>query len=683
MAKSSKFLRLDSDVLLEFIYHDQSNTALSSIETDNNGSHVKFLNTVANDNSKTRYLIHELGDDVSNFTVTTTALFVTVNAFSRRELQLQNGKTYKFDLSSLADPASFAVSGGGSFINTGNGWATFTPNTNGNYTYSYVDSINNITYQGGSIIVSDKSNPSFSMPLQETGNTIKTGVGEIGRYYAVANSEDGTNYALLDNPLTYLDSNAWTGTTSANLVNATIANNLINYDTIKLHLRTGFSFASRGYEGFLFQVRAKRLSEVYNYFTSLAYLNYSNFEIQNPTPFVLGDTAYSKYIEVKVPSIIDMNEPTLNEDFHNTFFGYGQNAINPSANYEIVFKLIDSVYELNGVKFANSSEILNVTLAQEDEYQDISGVIEEAADGDYFNIYGLKDGSIDNFAKYINRRHQTSGDDITVFHDIEVLEQYGLTFTQTSNVTYSQVDNFDKPILYRPIIKNAAFSNAFLINYTLRIYNETDNTQIVKQASLIYNKPSKYAKRMIRLNADVETTRVYNKIASTSNNNVNGYINSIRPTIGETKYVPVAVNTLNVVTANTNVQLDGANVTSLAEMLYFGMGEGVLTLSKVSDNFIKFRIAQKEGDNLKEISLVNAEKVELVIKSGVVEQRLIADATFPNVDMGKGEVLFKIDKSIANKFDQVDTNLTLDTFYINLNNGTTSSMLYYGKVNIV
>ena len=43
--KSSKFLRLDKDVLLEFIYHDQSNPAVSTIEIDNNGSHIKFLNT--------------------------------------------------------------------------------------------------------------------------------------------------------------------------------------------------------------------------------------------------------------------------------------------------------------------------------------------------------------------------------------------------------------------------------------------------------------------------------------------------------------------------------------------------------------------------------------------------------------------------------------------------------------
>ncbi len=682
MAKSSKFLRLDKDVLLEFIYHDQSNPSMSTIEIDNNGSHIKFLNTDVSDNSKTRYLIHELGGDVVNFTVTTVSSYVSVNNFARRELQLQNGKTYIFDVSALADPTSFSISAGGSVTYNLNGTITYVPNTNGNYNYSYVDTINNLTYSGGSIVVSDKANPLFSTPEQETGNTIKTGVGEVGRYYAIQHNSDGTNFALLDNPLTYLSDPNWNGT--VNLVNESLNSNLVNYDTVRLHLRTGFSFASRGYEGFLFQVKAKRYSGIYNYFTSLAYLNYSNFEIQNPKPFVISGVAYSKFIEIKVPSLVDMYDNTLNLDFQDAFFGNSQDAIDPTSNYEIVFKLIDKITEINNVKYIDCSENLNVTVSQEDEYQDISAVIEEAIDGDYFKIYGLKDGSIDNFAKYINLRQQTGGDDIVVFHDIEVLEQIGTTFTQTSAVSYAQVDNFDNPIVYRPVIQSANVSNSFLINYNLRIYNETDNTQILKQASLVYNKPSKYAKRMIQLNVNGELTHVYNKIASTAaTSNINNFINSIRPSIGETKYVPVAVDTLNVVSANTNVQLDGTNVTALNNLTYFGLGQGVITLSKVSDNFIKLRIAQKEGDTLKEISLVNAEKIEMIIKSGAVEQSIFSDPTFPNVDMGKGEVLFKIEKSVANKFDQPETNIASDTFYINIVNGSTNSMLYYGKVNIV
>ena len=219
MAKSSKFLRLDKDVLLEFIYHDQSNTALSTIEIDNNGSHIKFLNTVDGDNTATRYLIHELGGDVVNFTVDTAGIYIAVNNFSRRELQLQNGKTYEFDLSNLATPSNFSINAGGSFTIIGTK-AIYVPNTNGNYAYSY--SAGTTTYLGGSIIVSDKANPLFATPDQETGNTIKTGTGEIGRYYAVEYNTDGTKFALLDNTLGYLADPNWDGSTSiSNEIKAT------------------------------------------------------------------------------------------------------------------------------------------------------------------------------------------------------------------------------------------------------------------------------------------------------------------------------------------------------------------------------------------------------------------------------------------------------------------------------
>ena len=108
MAESSKYARLDEDILMEFMYHDQSNTAKYTIENDDNGSQLRFLNL---DNVATgpRQLIHELGADVVNFAVTTNGTFTYINAFSGRHLVLKNGKTYKFNLSdaTVDNPSSF------------------------------------------------------------------------------------------------------------------------------------------------------------------------------------------------------------------------------------------------------------------------------------------------------------------------------------------------------------------------------------------------------------------------------------------------------------------------------------------------------------------------------------------------------------------------------------------------
>ena len=98
MAQSSKYYRIDQDILLEFIYHDQSNPTAYQIEVDDNGSEVMFLDTILNDPFAKRHLIHELGADVVNFDVTQAGGYLAVENFSGRALLLQNGKSYKFNL---------------------------------------------------------------------------------------------------------------------------------------------------------------------------------------------------------------------------------------------------------------------------------------------------------------------------------------------------------------------------------------------------------------------------------------------------------------------------------------------------------------------------------------------------------------------------------------------------------
>ena len=687
MAKSSKFARLDEDVLLEFIYHDQNVTSVDDvkIENDENGSQLKYLDTIDGNIDATRFLIHELGADVVNFTVDVANGYVYINNFASRQLLVKNGKTYKFDLSNanIDNPSGFTIPGVTTSLN--GTVLTFTPNTNGSYRYEYVDS-NGTTFIGGEIVVGNRANSLYATPEQETGNSIKTAPGEVGRFYAVPTAQEN-EWALLENDLAYLDSANWNGTNSSGLsvVDVTDVQH-VYYDTVRLHLRTGYSFNGRGYEGFLFQVKVPRTNGSFGYFTSVVYLNSSNFEIQNPQPFTLGDSSYSKYVEIKVPSLVHMDDAAKNEEFNETFFGTGSGVINSSVNYQIKFNLIQEVKTVGTDQLIETVEETSLTLPQEDELVDLAVTIEEAEDGDYFEIYGTKDGSKAGFENYINARLQTSGDDIVVFYDIEVSEQLGLNYISTYQNSFVQTSQFDQSILFRPVILNSSTSSNFLLRVAMRVYNETDNTQIVKFASLIHPRPKKYGKNMskINLSSNFAPTVVYNKLPNTSvNRELNQFINSIRPSIGETKYVPVALDTYGILAGSTTVSLDGTEINATEEIQYLPEGEAVMTLSKVSDNFIKFSIAQPKGDALQSISLVNADDIVLIIKSGNVEQQISHNPTFPDVDLGKGEVFFKIPKATAIRFDQEDTNLAQDKFYINLKNGETESLLYYGKVNII
>lgn len=190
MAQSSRYFYLDSDILLEFIYHDQGNPSKYQIEVDDNGSEVMFLNTIKGDATKQRHLINELGSAVVNFDVTSISGYLAVENFASRTLLLQNGKTYKFNLSQLADPSLFTISGAlgiysySAVTNIGQ----FTPTQNGTINYSYTGLI------GGKIIVDTRANPLFANPDENTGNDINQ---TIGRYHAVQSDASGSRYALL------------------------------------------------------------------------------------------------------------------------------------------------------------------------------------------------------------------------------------------------------------------------------------------------------------------------------------------------------------------------------------------------------------------------------------------------------------------------------------------------------
>jgi hypothetical protein len=688
MAKSSRFVKLDDDVLLEFMYHDQSTPDLVKIENDDNGSQIKYLNTIDANNNASRFLIHELGADVVEFNVTTASGYVVINNFASRMLLLKNGSTYKFDLDDITinNPAGFNIPGGNGYLD-GTTYV-YTPTTNGKYAYEY-SNLAGTDFIGGEIQVSDRASSLFSVPLADTGNDIRTATGQSGRYYAVPTDESST-WALLGNNLTYLNSTEWAGTNSSDLQPVPTGDvEAVWYDTIKLHLRTGYSFFGRGYDGFLFQTKVKRNSGIYNYFNSTVYLNSSNFEIQNPNPFILGESSYSKYIEIKVPSLVQMFS-TLdipNEEFKNTFFGAsGTNSIPTTANYEFDFKLIDSVVTIGGYDYINVAEGKSLTLSQEDEYTDIAVHVEHATDGDYFKIYGTYNGNQASFENYITGRIANSNDDITLFYEVQVAEQLGLNYINTFNNTFTQTSNYEEAIVFRPVILNSSVSSNFLLSVNLRIYNETDNTQIVKTASLIYAEPKRYGKKLLKLalNSNFAPSIVYNTLPNTSvNRELNQFVNSIRPSVGETKYVPVALDTYRIMGGSTSVTVDGAAVNDMTSIDYKKEGDGIITLSKVSDNYIKFKVAQPDGDSMKSVSLVNAEDLILIIKSGTIEQQISHDPSFPGVDLGVGEVFFKVPKSVAVRFDQSDTNQFADKFYINIKNGSTESLLYYGNVNIV
>jgi len=687
MAQSSRYFYLDSDILLEFIYHDQGNPSNYQIEVDDNGSEVKFLDTVKGDASQQRHLINELGSAVVNFDVTSVSGYLAVENFAARTLLLQNGKTYKFNLSALPNPELFTIGGslGIYSYSSTTQIGQFTPTQNGTVSYTYEG------LKGGKVIVDTRANPLFASPDENTGNDINQ---TIGRYHAVQSDSTGTKYALLGYDSTgdydmfnYINNNVnWAGGNETDLLNsqtnATANINYIKYDSIRLHLRSGYSFSARGYEGFLFQIGAKRTSGISNYLTQLVYLNTSNYEYANPKPFILGETLYSKFIEIKVPTLIDQNA-----EFEDLFYGdgsIGSSDLDPTSNYNVTFKLIDKLETLNGYDYFITGEENRFTISREDEFQDFTVVIEDATDGDYFKIYGEKDNSIGNFEAYILNQITSTSDDITVLFDVDVFENIGTTEVKTFQTTYTQYEDFNTPIISRPVIVNSNVASSFSIDVTMKIWNQTDNTQIVKRASLSINQAAKYGKRLSKLKIDSpnQLTEVYNVLPQLASSKIVAgiFTDNLPRTV---KYVPAFVERHNVIASSAKIQFDSSNenimtqsITEVDTSAFKSEGDLVINIPPFT-SYYKFVIAKKKEDDVELVSFENAE--HLVMTFGDGKQKLkFNHISNKDINMGEGEVLFKISEANANTIRGMKNS----TFYISVNNGVDDTMILSGKFNI-
>jgi hypothetical protein len=699
MAQSSTYFRIDEDVLLEFIYHDQTNPTLYDIEVDDNGSEIKVLDTVDGDYTAKRHLIHELGGDVVNFDVTYSAGYLAIENFAARKLLLQVGKTYKFNLGDgtgnyVPTAANFKISGtigiaSYSVIN-GSTILTYTPSQYGTVEYYYDDT--SFLLKGGSINVSEKANPLFATPDEDTGNDINQ---LLGRFHAVKVPSQSTKWALIGYDSTgaydkfnYINSNSeWIGSDETDLDNyqnvATSVINYIRYDKIRLHFRSGYSFQARGYEGFLFQILADRIGGVQNNLTQLVYLNQSNYEISNPKPFILGETLFTKFVEIKIPTILS----TQNQEFADFFYGdgtVGSSNLDPSSNYGIKFSLIDRISAESGYDYIYLAEENSFTVSREDEYQDFTVVIEDALDGDYFKIYGERDGSSSAFEAYILNRINTSSDDIIVLYEVDVYEQVGLSQIKTFSTTFTQAEDFDTPILYRPIILNANIAVNFSIDVTMRIYNETDNTQIVKKASLTLTHPAKYGKKLqsVNISGSNTITEVFNTLPNLSANR------SIRDAIAETipratKKIKTFIERYNVVATQNSIDfIPSENGSTIAAITDIDMPPYVPTSElKIAvyplTSYYKFKIARKRGDDFELIDFSSVENMTLNFVDGSVRKRF---NHIPNndIDMSKGEILFKVDEG---NLSQIRT-MTSRSFYIGLDNGSEETVVIKGTFNV-
>lgn len=378
---------------------------------------------------------------------------------------------------------------------------------------------------------------------------------EMGNYRdisAASISKNKTQYVYLDTDIgvPYNDFDPKL-TDSVNLLQSFSPELNIEYDKIRIHFISGFSFT--GYDGIIFEALAPRRDGLLLNLSSINFLK-SDTPVFNPDPVLINDNLYASYIEWRIPSLYFMN-----------------NSFNPAVPNSLGFKLTEGqgflstptitfkatgIYETiidNGYDYYNVEEINSVTLPNRDIYDNLYASVTQSDGGDYFELTGEVTGS--TFSNFM----ASLGSSWVVFHEINVSEQINTSFVKTSTQVFTQTTNFDDPILFRPIILNSAVAASFSINYLLRIYNRGDNTQIIKQAKLTSFDVKKYGRRLMKINLGVVPTvaNVYNKIAPDDGASIivtNGNIDKpgqtsdqiVEQLVVKTKYVTSFRDRLNV-----------------------------------------------------------------------------------------------------------------------------------------
>lgn len=444
----------------------------------------------------------------------------------------------------------------------------------------------------------------------------------------------------------------------------------IVYDKVKLHFTQGFNFEQK--EGLIIEISAETAQSKKMILASQAYIEEDTYAQLNSAPFLFGGKSYTSYIEFEVPALYN-----LIDDYRNDYAIGGNPDIgaylispvgyNTTTPIDIKFGFIDEVTVVNGNKFFSAYYHMDTVLSKTDQFTSITASVAEASDGDYYELQPLSNGSnAENFILGLNN----DGGDYIILHDIAVFEQLpGGGFVKTQDMQIAQIDEFDQPITFRPVVMNGSVAVSYRLDYVVRLYNRNDNTQIWKVASITNMDTKKYAKNLNKLNigSNPVIANVYNDIIQKTLNlsNINTADVSLTKSKGYTKYITSFINTAHIhlssdivyqkVINGTTVYVSNANAGPNDTAI---MGQGELDMSiQHTDAFYKFVIYNDDRNGQKtQMDLDGIGELKLQFFVGAQKQFTINELSDSGANRSKGEVIFKIpadkSKELVNKKDQ-------------------------------
>ena len=524
---------------------------------------------------------------------------------------------------------------------------TYPVNT-GSTTVAYDKLINGIIKGAGGTATNDVQIFNQSQDYSITTNTSLNSVVKVS----------DNSYITLDPnyivPYNDFNSNL---TSTADLPVTFSSNIFLTYDSVRYHILAGYNLGN--IDGLILGIDFLDVDGSYVTFSQIFLDNgFSDQYTLNPSPLMIGINSYDKYFEIKIPSLLYLNNQYISSAnpsqtaaalFSKSGRGFVVGSPMRIRSYEVLNTTLTSGYATYGANL-----IATLSLESEDPFTNIGAQIGPADTGDFFEFFATdNDGFIENFILFQN----SIGNSYYIQNNIEVIEQIGTAFIQTANFFTIQTTAYDIPNLYRPIIRNAGVASSFTLRYTMTLVNSADQSRITRIASYTSTNAAKYGSFIapLQLQTLPQVQKIYNKLATATNIAVPNTNPSPKVVV---KYSNVFFERGLVNTTMTNLVVKGNEITtadgiSSQDQTSYGQGKAYIYISPF-DNYYKFTFYKQGTDgNTQLIDLESSGTYYMVFINN--SNKKVSAPTLDNKNIAnpsRGELAFKVSETLSTEILQ-------------------------------
>jgi len=447
-------------------------------------------------------------------------------------------------------------------------------------------------------------------------------------------------------------------TDTANLPIVFPSNISVVYDSIRYHILAGYNLDNT--DGLILQVQYPDVDGSLVTFSQIKISKGSaQSYILNPNPVTIGSNMFDKYVEVKIPSLFDMNNKygaATAPNKPNTLAGKTSKSGNGfliAAPIRITAHQIINTTSTNGYATYGTQILAALSLESTDPFQNIGAYIAPADTGDFFEYFATDNGAFpEDFILFQN----SIGNSYYLQHSIEVLEQVGAALLNTSNFNTIQTTAYDVPNLFRPIVRYPQVAVSFTLRYTMTLVNNKDQSRLIRISTYTSNDVGRYGADIQPLQLSVlpQQQKIYNKVAGSTNISVGNTGVSPQQVV---KYSNVFVDRTLVNTSLTNLAVNGTTITQQAvdqsTQISYGMGQAYITITPF-DNYFKFTFFQKASDGTtKNIDLTSSGTFSMVFIDNSNKKFSAPSITDNNLAKpALGELAFKVNEDLATQILQ-------------------------------